>query len=1152
MLKALRIERVRLDGDLAHTLAGLVAGNEGCVIPFDCHALIVRMGISVAGAGSGSGHALTRDEDHLGRHPASRLVNTVQGVESQMAFSAERQKLYQWLRRCLIGPESPHGAEILNGIKPLDRYQSAILFPIITGESGLEGVDNEDDGDEGAESLTDDATAQPSAGGTSQPKRRLVPPSSVGLSFFVSGADIRLQLIPRAVRYEPVEQREEGRFVSEQWQRLILGKNDCEARDLRSPSRRRTGSWREAVFEGRAELFALWRPLQDGWLVTVSLSNTQNEPETDDRAKQSMERNRLALLEVELECVVDAGEVGPYPGVQYGLLSDEEQELEVQYRHHRIYAIGHGAAVDWRLRDDRVVEIRTEFLPKTEVPRVSADTAETDDNILRVEWLAGIATDPKSHCDALIRFVSAYDTWIETAAQRIDGLADLELAAAQRIRVRMEEAVTRMRSGIDRLRHDPIAARAFALANQAMAMQMRQADKASGKPGRAPRWRPFQLAFLLLTIESAIDEDGEHRDTLDLIWFPTGGGKTEAYLGLMACVICWRRLRYPASSGGTTILMRYTLRLLTKDQFRRAARLICALELMRRGLPELGGEPITLGLWVGAASSPNSFDDAQGALDKACEDDARPPSLLVLDTCPWCGEAFRVPRNFDAGAKHFRFRCTSADCGFGKTPDDALPCNVVDTALYEAPPTLLLATVDKFARLAWEERAAAFLGAGGNRPPELIIQDELHLIASALGSVAGLYEAGLETVLTMRGVRPKYVASTATIRMAQDQVQRLYGREAAIFPPPGFDCDDAYFARTVPTSEQPGRLYVGYLAPARNRHRSMAPLAAALLAAPEVLFADATVNRDALLDAWWTLMIYHSSLKGVGTSRNALQDIEQFMARQQREVLEQRQSDAQADWPRREQLAERIGQLTSHMSADDNARGFDRLRLPRHDPDALDLVLATNMISVGLDVARLATMIVNGQPLTTAEYIQASSRVGRGDVPGIVVANYYRDQARSLSHYESFRAYHESFYRFVEPTSVTPYTYQARLRALHAALVIAVRHCDLGLAANERAGDFDPTRPAVAQVIEELKRRCRRADPQRGDATVAHIDRLAAQWADAVLRCRTQRERLIYSGSDSDRRDQRLLYSHEARVKGLWATLNNMRNVENTALVKIL
>jgi hypothetical protein len=317
-----------------------------------------------------------------------------------------------------------------------------------------------------------------------------------------------------------------------------------------------------------------------------------------------------------------------------------------------------------------------------------------------------------------------------------------------------------------------------------------------------------------------------------------------------------------------------------------------------------------------------------------------------------------------------------------------------------------------------------------------------------------------------------------------------------------------------------------------------------------------------LLDAWWTLVVYHGSLKGVGVSRNALREIEDGIDLLQREWREQHAAsaaDSQQEvdpiersgrW--RGQLFDRVTQLTSHMSADENARSFERLALPRGDPDALDLALATNMVSVGLDVPRLATMVINGQPLTTAEYIQASSRVGRGAVPGIVVANYYRDQARSLSHYESFRAYHEAFYRFVEPTSVTPYAYQARLRALHAALVIAVRHGGDDLTANGRAQAFDPDRPEVARLVEVLTRRCRDADPRRGDETAAHIRRLVDQWAEAARRAAEQKQGLVYSGSDRDRRGMRLLHGHDDRLKGEWLTLHNMRNVENVGLVKIL
>ena len=1107
-----------------------------------------------------------------------------------------REQVYAWLRSCLIGPENPGERDALPKIKPLDRYQTGILFPVLADEHGLDAAieDAEDD----AEADNNNGASLGAAQGTSQARRRFVPPSSVGFSFYIEGSEghkIQLQVIPRAVRYEPADESTKvGR--EDQWQPVTLGRSDSEALDFGPPALPHRHQQRPPVFDGRAEVMVLWRPLGAGWLVTVALSNVQQDPGSGDDPYQATERNRLALFQVELECLIETGRVGDYPRVDPSLMDEEEQELELQYRAHRIFAIGHGAAVDWEVRGDRVRRLRTDFLPRVEVPQVSAEGGAADAQVLSIDWLAGIDTDHQPRCAELHRFADRYQDWIERKGEQATdpdtALTAAEQATASRLLARMGEALRRMREGTRLLETDPVARRAFALANRAMAEQMRQAARASDATPRAPARRPFQLAFLLLALPSALDPDHPDRDTVDLIWFPTGGGKTEAYLGLLACVICWRRLKYPTSGGGTAALMRYTLRLLTKDQFRRATRLICALELLRREEPALGGEPISLGLWVGGDSSPNNYAEARQAIDQALDradtgSEVALPSALVLEQCPWCGAPLRLPANVDAGPRHFRFRCIANDCAFGAGSGGELPCNVVDTALYERPPTLLLATLDKFARLAWEERAGAFLGGPQRRPPELIIQDELHLIAGALGSVAGLYEAALETVLAGRDLYPKIIASTATIRQARDQVRRLFGRELAIFPPPGLDCEDSYFARTVPVSERPGRLYVGYLAPARDRPHCLAPIAAALLAAPERLFAATpAADREALLDAWWTVLVYHGSLKSVGISRNAVQDIETLMARLHQEEHDRGQTAAGADpapdpgstlaispgghprtnpdvvsgspstlartFDRHLHLAERITQLTSQMSADDNARSFERLRRPRTDPDALDLALATNMISVGLDVARLAVMVINGQPLTTAEYIQASSRVGRGEVPGIVVANYYRDQARSLSHYESFRAYHESFYRFVEPTSLTPFTWQARQRALHAALVIVIRHGCPDLAANEQAGAFDPDRPEVARLIQELARRCQRADRGRGEETARHLTELARQWADQAAMARTQRQRLVYAGSDGDRRDLRLLYGHEDRVPGLWATLHSMRNVENTALVKVL
>ncbi len=1175
--------------------------------------------------------------------------------ENGADLRVHRRRLLDWVRGQLVGPA---GSGWLRG-SPVERYPAGVLHPVDPAGWGMTGLDpaqSEKDGDEprhdpagqpvdpreahGAESAAappdDEEDDDAPVGAEGAPdglaarpvgRRRYVPPSSVGVSFYVRG-DARLLVTASAASYRRVRERgASGRFVAHRpdadhpggdgretddgggsrarYERtpfecgLLWPDGEAEAPDgVRRQVRRRpyrAGDLVTATFsnvspaaapgsEGAAapawetQLDVRRRSYGDGHILTVVFANRQPEaPPGTDRAERR-------LFEARLECVVQAGELAEYPRVDPALLTDEEQEIELRYRDTHIYAIGHGAAADWVLEPGRPPRIRSACMPAVDVPLVTTQVDGVDDRVLVMQDIA--ATETFLEClPRFEAFVAAYGAWVGRQHAAARRFAAGERAAADRICARMDAARERMLGGVERLRRDDDAALAFRLANQAMLDQMRQHDVAAGRDRdvRDYRWRPFQLAFLLAVIESTLDEHDACRDVLDLIWFPTGGGKTEAYLGLIAFLIVWRRLRYGEAGGGTTVLMRYTLRLLTRQQFERAARIVCALERLRRlGAAPLGDEPITVGLWVGAAASPNTLKEAakqvaapaprhggpaagpvgagpapaeppadDGSREAASGDAVGAGPLLALQACPWCGRPFAAPYGYRAGPHESGFVCGNPGCAFGD--GRPLPCRVVDEALYDGPPTLLVGTIDKFARLAWEERAAAFFGRGRRRPPELVIQDELHLIAGPLGSVAGVYEAAVDTVLERRGVRPKYIASTATIRTARDQVRRLYGRDMAVFPPPGLSADDSWFART--DRSRPGRLYVGYLAPGLDRQHCLAPLAAVLLAAPGAVFEDQG-DADDLLDAWWTLVVYHGSLRGVGASHNTfVTDVRAFLQRLDAERAEAARAAGAPSAPgfsspraaARRQPA--VAQLTSRSSAEENARTFDRLAAPRGAPDCLDAVLATNMLSVGVDVDRLAAMVVNGQPLTTAEYIQASSRIGRAEVPGLVFANYYRQQARSLSHYENFRPYHESFYRFVEPTSVTPFTYQVRKRALHAALVIALRHGVDDLAASAAAGRFRRDDAQVQAVVEALERRCRRAAGDAANDTARHLDRLVDEWHDEALRCDRENRGLHY-----DCRDQsadRLLGAFDGARPGRWRTLNSMRNIEDTALLSV-
>lgn len=1072
---------------------------------------------------------------------------------SKSLFVEPRTRLVEWVREQLIGPPPvADGARILRRVLPTERFPCGAIYPTTDFDSGIdpasEDVDEIEVGtDPAGEKLSEPATV-----------RRYVPPSSLGFSFFIRGEDIQFQLLCSAARYEHIERDDAGQYSNDwQWHRLPgdgsveeeFQNISCSGREERESFSKFYDSSAQSdpgTENSRGRLDIQWRRFADGWIVTVSLCNVGevSDPTGKDFVR---ERARKTLFEARLRCVIESGDVGVYPRIDRSLLDPEQQEIELQYAHRHIYAIGHGCAVDWIEKDGKVVELRSETMPMVEVPQMTADT-ESGGLALSLVHLADMDTDHARLLPELATFVDGYAQWVGEQLTNLRAGSSEDQVVGDRIVGRMKVAIARMRQGLKSLDSDSTLRLAFALANRAMLDQMRQHDRVRNvsRSDEAYCWRPFQLAFLLTVLESTASSDSEFRDTVDLIWFPTGGGKTEAYLGLIAFQIALRRLRHPNSGSGTAVLMRYTLRLLARDQFIRATRLICALELIRRSRNDLGAEPISIGMWVGDATSPNSFDNASALLRRVRQNGQM--MLLVLDQCPWCADTFDSNISYRSTASSFQFVCKNQSCGFGSKSGGVLPCNVVDEAMYSEPPTMLVATADKFARLAWDERANAFFGANGSRPPELIIQDELHLIAGALGSIAGLYEAALDTVIQVRGIYPKYIASTATIRMADHQVKRLYGRDVAIFPPPGLSCDDSYFARMVPLQERPGRIYIGYLAPMLNRQQCMAPLAAVLLQAPHVLFAHER-DADLLLDAWWTAMVYHGSLKGVGNSHTAyLSDVRDFV----------RLLPGVADYGGGQHAGKQkrsnpvIAQLTSRQPAETNANIFARLQSPQDQESCLDAVLATNMISVGLDVSRLALMTINGQPLTTAEYIQASSRVGRGAVPGVVFANYYRDQARSLSHYESFRPYHEAFYRFVEPTSVTPYAHQARKRALHAALVIVMRHAGVGLLDNDAAGQFDPSDPKIAAAIECLERRCQASALERGPEVSGHIKALVAQWRDEVERCQAARRGLDYSVSGQTAGRDRLLYNYSDRIHGLWLTLQSMRNVENTALLKAL
>jgi len=580
-------------------------------------------------------------------------------------------------------------------------------------------------------------------------------------------------------------------------------------------------------------------------------------------------------------------------------------------------------------------------------------------------------------------------------------------------------------------------------------------------------WRMFQLAFLLVSIKGMTDEKAVDRDLVDLIWFPTGGGKTEAYLGLTAFTIFYRRLAHINQSGGTTVIMRYTLRLLAAQQFTRASTLICACEAIRKNINgiNLGNEKITIGLWIGGGHTPNHISGDGGSAESLCKELNR-ATLQNLEytkekfykfqllKCPWCGTKM-VKEVLDKkelvgdwgfgiekknGHKSFRFHCPQDSCLY----EAELPVQVVDDELYRTPPTLLFATVDKFAMMAWKSQIKSFFAANegnDNRAPELIIQDELHLISGPLGTMVAMYETAIDDLCSHKSVKLKIVASTATIRRATTQCGALYNREVRQFPSPGIDADDSFFSREAKVDygqEKYGRLYVGLMPSGKSKATMQIRAIAALMQKiKDMQKINGEDIEDCMRDRYWTLTAYFNSLRDLGKCSTLVCDDVKDSIRFMKGRLSTRHDARNYTLP---------DELTSRVSTTELNKTLDKLEKNTYSSTnpskgvkkASDIVLATNMISVGIDVARLNVMLMVGQPKLTSEYIQASSRVGRSD-PGVVFVQYDAGKSRDRSHYEQFRPYHEAFYRYVEPTGATPFSRPAIDRAIHAVLVSMLR-----------------------------------------------------------------------------------------------------------------
>lgn len=800
-----------------------------------------------------------------------------------------------------------------------------------------------------------------------------------------------------------------------------------------------------AIDPNQPEVFlqGLVRKLEGDWIVSLFLVNGQLETErlkdeawifqpeievrSPDGAAIFRRRNWLR----------DATKLDP---VQHA----EQQALEMLYRHQVEFAVGHGVAVHAETHAEAQthgISLVTRVMPTYEVPVTTPPTAED------VPALVDLVLDMKTLAEMneadlfrTLRVVpAAYKVWIAKERTRIEnpaeGLGSYKQVAIDAMSA-CDLACARIEAGIDLLAGDSKAMRAFRFANEAMWHQRVHSMLAEAKrAGRAVTleaidvpenrsWRPFQLAFIILNLPGVTQLDHPERSdspsaVADLLWFPTGGGKTEAYLGLTAYALATRRLQGTVEGRlghvGVAVIMRYTLRLLTLQQFQRASALICACEVIRRADAQTwGAEPFRVGLWVGQKTTPNTIDDAHQSIlqGRGAGAGSGTGSPLQLTNCPWCGSNLEPGRDvkvetFQQGRARVLTYCSDSlgQCEFSRTkaPEEGIPVVTVDEEIYRRLPSLLIATVDKFAQMPWNGKTQMLFGQvtgfcprhgfrspciedsdshppknsfprvqtvehGPVRPPDLIIQDELHLISGPLGSLVGLYETAVDQLCTWqvggKAVRPKVIASTATIRQARDQVRALFLREVKVFPPQGLDARDNFFSiQREPSDTYPGRRYVGVCALGRRLKVALIRTYTAYLSAAQHLF----LRHGKAVDPWMTVVGYFNSMRELGGMRRMVDD----------DVRSRLRDMDQRGLARRH--APMLDELTSRKSSRDIPVLLDRLEI-QHDPTLpphakgkpgrnmpLDVVLATNMVSVGVDIKRLGLMVVGGQPKGTGQ-----------------------------------------------------------------------------------------------------------------------------------------------------------------------------------------
>jgi len=1038
-----------------------------------------------------------------------------------------RDELVCEVRKYLVGPRKED--EVIPGIPnfPLDYYISGILFPK-NSELDMQDKDSLEKGKGTDGEKTSD----------SEETNGFLKQNSIGLRVNIK-PEINSVLLE--IDYGKYEWDDELL----KWKRIPIAKNN---RHHKLDLQKKEGRIEINYPKSTSESIITWN-LDEGdskeryRVLTVFLENSKNwKPHEKGKTvfeEVRIENNQNSIFQPLIR-IISETEQSPFQtqetSFKGGFETSEDKSLNMLYRKTNVFGIGYNCAVEWE-KDDEPLRVNTVIFPSFTARAIAKESEEKNDkrpeHVDMFELAYAIKedglVDRNKIKDVLEPTVKGYEKWIKSLDDEIkkiknEDYPESHFKAAKDNQERCYDAYKRILSGwnmlYDKKTPEKIV-KAFVLANRAMLYQRQHYEYAlkksksnsSSLPKPNPKkpgqefWYPFQIAFFLMSLEGIIDNKSPDRKTVDLLWFPTGGGKTEAYMGVTAFAILLRRLNGDGETGdGVTVIMRYTLRLLTLQQFERASSLMCALEFIRRTDPKLGlgNWPFLVGLWVGWSLTPNSWNqsyDVLKALKSDSSADTSEGSPVQLFFCPWCGNKIT---HWDYGINpktHWTIvHCNNNDCFFHSNDavetKKALPVVTVDTDIYRRCPAIVIATVDKLARMPYRPEISSIFGkaerfcqrdgflAGGDScgvkskhdkggekilnleempGPDIIIQDELHLISGPLGTMVGLYENAVD-YLTRRfdgaiEIKPKIIASTATIRGVDDQIMKLFNRNPPQkFPPPGVIKNDSYFWWE---SKKEGRQYVGVSFSNFSAKFAIARLLASLLQKVKDLSNSYTPKE---IDPYWSLVAYFNSIRELG---GAIRLIEEDVVKEISNItslIEEYKNDENRDPGKPNQGME---ELTGRIKQGGIRRIREKLEKSHEDRESISTLLATNMISVGIDIERLGLMTVVGQTKNSSEYIQATGRIGRrADIPGLIFTFFNPYKPRDLSHYENFSGFHKTMQKSLESSSLTPFSVRALDRALHAVFIAMVRLSIPRFAVRETANDFEADDPDILEIKE--------------------------------------------------------------------------------------